>query len=123
MVEEIQNKLQLEVDKYKAVQKDYHKALAQRQQLDGQLNENTAVKQELDLLRKDAEVFKLIGPVLVKQDLEEAKQNVSKRMDYIRSELKRIDDMITGLDKKQDAHREAINKLQQQFQLMQMKKA
>lgn len=24
---------------------DYHKALAQRQQLDGQLNENTAVKQ------------------------------------------------------------------------------
>lgn len=36
---------------------------------------------------------------------------------------KRIDDMITGLDKKQDAHREAINKLQQQFQLMQMKKA
>jgi prefoldin beta subunit len=39
------------------------------------------------LLRANAEVFKLIGPVLVKQDLEEAKQNVSKRMDYIRSEL------------------------------------
>ncbi|KAJ4448937.1 prefoldin subunit 6 [Periplaneta americana] len=123
MVEEIQNKLQLEVDKFKAVQKDYHKALAQRQQLDGQLNENTAVKQELDLLQSGAEVFKLIGPVLVKQDLEEAKQNVAKRMDYIRNELKRTDDMIASLDKKQDVHREAINKLQQQFQQLQMKAA
>ncbi|GFG31559.1 hypothetical protein Cfor_00469 [Coptotermes formosanus] len=121
MVEEIQNKIQLEVDKYKAVQKDYHKALTQRQQLDGQLNENTAVKQELDLLQANAEVFKLIGPVLVKQDVEDAKQNVAKRMDYIRSELKRIDDMITSLDKKQDTHRETISKLQQQFQQIQPK--
>jgi hypothetical protein len=31
--------------------------------------------------------------------------------------------MIAGLDKKQDAHREAINKLQQHFQQMQLKKA
>lgn len=58
-----------------------------RQQLDGQLNENIAVKKELDLLKQDNDVFKLIGPVLVKQDLEEAKQNVTKRMDYITAEL------------------------------------
>lgn len=121
MVEEIQNKIQLEVDKYKAVQKDYHKALTQRQQLDGQLNENTAVKQELDLLQANAEVFKLIGPVLVKQELQDAKQNVAKRMDYIRSELKRIDDMIASLDKKQDTHRETITKLQQQYQQIQQR--
>jgi hypothetical protein len=31
--------------------------------------------------------------------------------------------MIEGLDKKQDTHREAINKLQQQFQQIQLKKA
>jgi hypothetical protein len=43
--------------------------------------------QELDLLQANAEVFKLIGPVLVKQELQDAKQNVAKRMDYIRSEL------------------------------------
>nr|CAD7449426.1 unnamed protein product [Timema bartmani] len=99
----------------------YHKALTQRQQLDGQLNENTAVKQELDLLKSGGEVYKLIGPVLVKQDLEEAKQNVTKRMDYIRSELKRTDDLLSGLDKKQDAHRESISKLQQQYQQAQVK--
>lgn len=66
---------------------DYNKTLTQRQQLDGQLNENIMVKKELDLLKTDNQVFKLVGPVLVKQDLDEAKQNVNKRMDYIKSEL------------------------------------
>lgn len=42
---------------------------------------------ELDLLREDANVFKLIGPVLVKQDLAEANANVRKRIDYISAEL------------------------------------
>lgn len=43
--------------------------------------------QELDLLEDDANVFKLIGPVLVKQDLAEAKANVNKRIEYITAEL------------------------------------
>lgn len=66
---------------------EYQKAVTKRQQLDAQLNENTSVKNELDLLKDDGEVFKLIGPVLIKQDLDEAKQNVAKRMEYIVSEL------------------------------------
>lgn len=66
---------------------EYSKSLSKRQQLDGQLNENIAVKKELDLLKAENEVFKLIGPVLVKQDLDEAKQNITKRMDYITTEL------------------------------------
>lgn len=43
--------------------------------------------QELELLEDDANVFKLIGPVLVKQDLAEAKANVNKRLEYITAEL------------------------------------
>lgn len=38
-------------------------------------------------MKSDADVYKLIGPVLIKQELEEAKQNVAKRMDYISGEL------------------------------------
>nr|CAD7257430.1 unnamed protein product [Timema shepardi] len=34
---------------------------------------------------------------------------------------KRTDDLLSGLDKKQDAHREAISKLQQQYQQAQVK--
>ncbi|XP_015592433.1 prefoldin subunit 6 [Cephus cinctus] len=123
MVEELQKKLQSELDKFKHIQKDYHKALNQRQQLDGQLNENTAVKEELDLLKSGNEVFKLIGPVLVKQELDEAKQNVAKRMEYISGELKRTEDLIASLDKKQDTQRDVLGKLQQQFQQAQLKAA
>jgi prefoldin beta subunit len=45
------------------------------------------VSQELELLDDGANVYKLIGPVLVKQDLAEAKANVKKRIEYISAEL------------------------------------
>ena len=43
--------------------------------------------QELDLVEDGEDVFKLMGPILVKQDLSEAKQTVQKRLDYIRKEM------------------------------------
>lgn len=43
--------------------------------------------QEMDLLEDDAVVYKLIGPVLVHQELSEARQTVEKRLDYISKEL------------------------------------
>lgn len=43
--------------------------------------------QELDLLDGEAKVYKLIGPVLLKQDVDEAKANVNKRLEFINNEL------------------------------------
>lgn len=43
--------------------------------------------QELDLLESANIVYKLIGPVLVKQDLDEAKATVTKRLEYINGEM------------------------------------
>lgn len=45
------------------------------------------VCQELDLIDEENVVYKLIGPVLIRQDLEEARQNVAKRVDYIQQEM------------------------------------
>ncbi|MFQ6639217.1 hypothetical protein Gotur_015795 [Gossypium turneri] len=59
-----------------------------------QLGENELVLKELDLLNEDANVYKLIGPVLVKQDLAEANANVRKRIEYISAELRIIDSII-----------------------------
>ncbi|XP_060535385.1 prefoldin subunit 6 [Cylas formicarius] len=123
MSEDLQRKLQSELDSFKNVQKELQKAISTRQQLDGQLNENGIVKSELDLLPADGKVFKSVGPVLIKTELIEAKQNVSKRMDYIGKEIKKIDDLIASLEKKQDNHREALQKLQHQFQQAQVKAA
>lgn len=44
------------------------------------------ILKELQRLEPDAAVYKMIGQVLVKQDLEESKQNVEKRIDYISKE-------------------------------------
>lgn len=38
-------------------------------------------------LEEGATVYKMIGPVLIKQDQEEAKQTVQKRIDYISEQL------------------------------------
>lgn len=40
-------------------------------------------------------------------------------MDYIKKELKRCNDSIEDLEKKQDKHRENIQKYQQQLQSLQ----
>lgn len=77
----------------------------------------------MNLLPTDGKVYKSVGPVLIKTDLVEAKQNVTKRMDYISKEVKRIDEHIASLEKKQDGHRESLQKLQHQFQQAQVKAA
>nr|CAG4652370.1 EOG090X0MQF [Triops cancriformis] len=123
MADAIQKKLQQELEKYKSTQKEFQKIIETRKQLEAQLTENTAVKEELGILEEGANVFKLIGPVLVKQDLEEARQNVAKRMEYISGEIKRLEKTIDDLNGKQDSQRESLTKLQQQFQQFQVKAA
>ncbi|KAK6170488.1 hypothetical protein SNE40_018870 [Patella caerulea] len=123
MAEGLQKRLESEVEKFQGVQKDLQKYISSRQKLEAQLSENTLVKAELDLIKDDGTVFKMIGPVLVKQELDEAKQNVQKRIDYINGEIKRHESLIKDLEKKQEAHKEVLSKLQHQFQQAQVKAA
>lgn len=48
---------------------------------------NEIKSKELDLLKGEDTVYKLVGPVLLKQDLVEALQTVDKRIDYIQGEM------------------------------------
>lgn len=123
MDSELQKKLTSELEKFQALQKDQQKYVKARQVLDGQLSENTMVKEELDRLEAPANVYKMIGPVLVKQDLTEAKEGVQKRIDYISGEVKRHEGLIKDLEKKQEAQKEVLQKLQTQFQQQQQKLA
>ncbi|KAG4163083.1 hypothetical protein ERO13_D01G149300v2, partial [Gossypium hirsutum] len=82
-----------------------------------QLGENELVLKELDLLNEDANVYKSIGPVLVKQDLAEANANVRKRIE------KRLDGSLQDLEEKEHSKREAILKVQQRIQSHQARKA
>lgn len=110
---DLQKKIENEVVLLKGTQKEYQKAISTRQQLDAQLNENQVVKDELNLLSNERRIYKAIGPALIKMEIIEAKQNVSKRIDYISKEVKRFEEIIMNLEKKQDGHRETLHKLQQ----------
>jgi len=77
-----------EVAKFRALQTEIQELRSSQQTLIGQQNENEMVKQELDLLDEDsATVYKMVGPVLMKNDVDDAKQTVDKRLEYITGEL------------------------------------
>ena len=87
-----------------------------RAALQTQAHENDMVKQEFKLLEDDASVFKLVGPVLVKQDLQEARSNVGKRIEYIKEELGRLDAQTKQSQKKMEAQRGVVKQMQQRAQ-------
>jgi len=103
---------QVEIEGLESKSKELNKLVENNEKLNAQLNENTIVKEELDLLDASNKIYKQIGPVLVKQDLEEAKLAVSNRITYISSEAKRVEKMIGELQKGQDAHKENLQKIQ-----------
>ncbi|XP_077589679.1 prefoldin subunit 6 [Stigmatopora nigra] len=115
MAEAIQKKLNAELEKYTQMQKDVSKSMTARQKLETQLAENNIVKEELDILDSANTVYKLIGPVLVKQDLDEAKATVTKRLEYINGEIQRYDTLLKDLEKQSDQHRQILSSLQQEF--------
>ncbi|XP_076926211.1 prefoldin subunit 6-like [Bidens hawaiensis] len=113
---ELQKELEAKANDLSKIQKDISKNHQVRKKNTIQLGENELVLKELDLLNEDANVYKLIGPVLVKQDLAEANANVRKRIEYISAELKRLDSTLQDLEEKQNSKKEAIFKLQQRIQ-------
>ncbi|VDK84620.1 unnamed protein product [Onchocerca ochengi] len=108
----VMSKFDEELAKYKQFEKDREKNVHNRQQLEGQLTENNLVKTELDLLEDGATVYKLIGPALVKQNLIEAKQNVEKRIDYITTEIKRLEELMADAATKQENQKQTVMRLQ-----------
>lgn len=81
-------------DVYKELQADIQKLYTMKQTSLSQFNENTLVKGELDLLSEEDSVFKLVGPALTKVDLGEAVGNVAKRLQFIESEITKLDNQI-----------------------------
>lgn len=71
------------------------------------------VLQEFNIMSGDAAVFKLVGPILAKQDTVEAKGNVEKRIEYITKEIERMDKLENDFQSKVEEKRASIMKLQE----------
>lgn len=59
-----------------------------------------------------ANVYKLVGPVLAKQEVVDAKGNVEKRIEYITKEIDRMDKLEVDFQAKIEEKRKNIMKLQ-----------
>ena len=84
-----------EIDKetanFREVQLQLQKVRGDLQIILGQLTENEMVQQELDVLDSGSNVYKMVGPVLIKNTLDDAKDTVSKRLEFITSEKQRLE--------------------------------
>ena len=74
-------------------------------------SENEMVLQEFNLMSADASVYKLVGPVLAKQDVNESKTNVEKRIEYITKEIERMDKLKADFQNKVEEKKNNIMKL------------
>jgi len=106
------NQLETELNTYRTIQKEIGKVQSQISTAGTQILENEMVLKELDLLEEDASVYKLIGPVLVKQELVEVKNNVTKRVEFIKNDISRLEGNVKKFEKQGETVKSNIAELQ-----------
>ena len=89
-----------EVAKFREIQAQLAKVQSDLQTVMGQYTENEMVNQELQLVNESQTVYKMIGPVLIKNSLEDARETVKKRLEFITAEKDRLEKQAKDLEKK-----------------------
>ncbi len=85
-------------------------------QLSSQKAENESVKREFEILKPDGVIWKLVGPIMVKQDREDAKANVEKRIEYIDADINKAEEAIKSLEETFEVKRTELMKIQEAAQ-------
>ena len=85
------NAVDAEIASFRTLQEEVQKLRTDQQLLMQQQSENEMVKQELELIDEsdgnNSQIYKLVGPVLMKNELGDAKQTVDQRLELITGEL------------------------------------
>ncbi|CAC9887515.1 MAG: Uncharacterized protein AUREO_003610 [Aureobasidium pullulans] len=130
---EQQKQLQALSDEYTTLQNELQTTVAARQKLESQQQENKGVKSEFANLDDDANIYKLVGPILLKQDATEAKSTVDGRLEFIDKEMSvfvtvlidafsltnrsnRIEKQISDIQAKSEEKKMAVFQLQTDIQ-------
>ena len=80
--------------------------------LTAQKSENESVLKEFEALEDVAVVWKMTGPLMVKQDPLDAQENVTKRLDFIKTELEKLEELIKTKETAFEAKREELVNIQ-----------
>eukprot|EP00756_Hemistasia_phaeocysticola_P021286 Hpha_TRINITY_DN15766_c0_g1::TRINITY_DN15766_c0_g1_i1::g.36287::m.36287/K04798/pfdB, PFDN6; prefoldin beta subunit len=111
-----QNRMNAAMQELRDLQQKLQKLLTQQRTLQSQAQENEMVQNELKIVDDGAQVYKLIGPVLVSQEPEDAMTVVTRRLEYINGELKGVEKGIDEVNKTHLKTKDTINTIQQEFQ-------
>jgi prefoldin beta subunit len=87
-----------------------------RQKLEAQQQENRGVQKEFASLSSSSNVYKLVGPVLLKQERTEAVLAVDGRLEFIEKEIKRVEKLIKDIQEEIEKKRMAIFRMQTDLQ-------
>ncbi|RAK78734.1 tubulin-binding prefolding complex subunit YKE2 [Aspergillus fijiensis CBS 313.89] len=104
-----QKKMQALSDEFQQLQTELDGLVDARQKLESQQQENLGVQKEFDSLDDESNIYKLIGPVLLKQDKTEAVMAVNGRLEFIEKEIKRIEGQIQENQDKADKKRTEVS--------------
>ncbi|KAM3447924.1 hypothetical protein MY3296_008252 [Beauveria thailandica] len=107
-----QARLQALSEDYQKLQQDLQSSVDSRQKLDGQRQENLSVQKEFETLAEDETIYKLSGPVLLKQEKFEAENTVKGRLDFIGNEMSRLETQIKETQSKIEKKRTEIIQVQ-----------
>jgi prefoldin beta subunit len=101
-----------EIANFRNIQEQLQRVQNDLQLVMGQLTENEMVSSELDLLDSSTNVYKMVGPVLIKNSLDDARDTVSKRLEFITAEKKRLEDKATELETRGKAISQKVQQMQ-----------
>ncbi|KAJ6020656.1 Prefoldin subunit 6 [Penicillium herquei] len=114
-----QKKYQALTDEFQQLQTELEGLVDARQKLESQQQENQGVKSEFTQLDDDSNIYKMVGPVLLKQEKTEAVMAVNSRLEFIEKEIKRIETEIEEKQDKSEEKRGEIMQFQSQIQQQQ----
>ena len=106
-------KLVQEINQVRQALQESHETL---KHLTSQKSENESVLLEFSKLEDDANVWKLTGPLLVKQDREDSRINVEKRLEFIGRELHTTEEKIKNFESEFEIKRKDLVRIQNEIQ-------
>ena len=109
---ELYKKYEFQIKEIESLEKEQSRIRIALSSFENKKNENSMVKSELGLLENDDVVYKLIGPILVKQEIYEAKLQVDHRLEMINKEINKLDKNYRDNNTKIEENRKSLIEIQ-----------
>ncbi|KUJ14656.1 Prefoldin [Mollisia scopiformis] len=111
-----QQRLQGLSEQFQKLQTDLQNNIQSRQKLESQQQENKGVQKEFASLDDNSTIYKLVGPVLLKQDKAEAILGVDGRLELIGNQIKEVEKQIKEAQDKSEELKAQIIQAQTEAQ-------